>query len=228
VNEAASEGQLFGDLDKEMKMRRPEASSYLITIVGVVVLSPFGCGGSPNASPTAYCNSTCAWDIKCKRTNHTQETCVSDCSKGFVNESVYRTDVLGAVKDCFDSLACGKNDDECNATALFNQGLTDSDAKALYDSCRSRYTGCNLVGKEDPVDLACAYVLMVTSATREAIKTCLAGDCPERLDRWIAFECGRSLLGNIFESPSVRGFGQRGSRREKQRNGDQKGRKRSR
>jgi hypothetical protein len=158
-------------------MRRLDACPCFIIIVGVAALSTFGCGGSPNASLAAYCDSNCAWQIKCHFSLATKEKCVSECSEDFGNERIYRTDVFGAVKECFDSLACGKNDDECNGTALFNQGKSDSDAEALFEGCHSKFAACKNDSDESSANMACTYALIVTAPIREAFKTCLAGDC---------------------------------------------------
>jgi hypothetical protein len=164
-----------------MMYRRGAAPA--ITLLGLSFA--FGCSDSETATSSAdlpaMCEALCKYDTRCAESGVTPtpaEECKANCLRKAGTNNVYRADALGALRDCYGTLACTDNDDACFESAVYAV-TRDPTSDAVFQACRARHTECGSDGTGDFSDDHCASQLIFIAQAKASFDSCLKLPCEQ-------------------------------------------------
>lgn len=138
-----------------------------------------GSSGSATAADlSSNCESQCSRSERCVDPDVTSvphAECVSSCLVKLGDASVFRQDVITALMECFDSLACDVSDDTCTGEAVAVVTTAPTEDPHFQD-CRSRHDVCSSSGAGFSDDDCVLRFFLVPSAQTQ-FDACLQQDC---------------------------------------------------
>jgi hypothetical protein len=126
----------------------------------------------------ATCESQCSRSDRCPDpdiTSPPHEDCVSSCLGKLGDAGVFRQDVVAALSDCYDSLACNVSDDTCTGEAVAVVTTTPTE-DPHFQQCVSRHDTCDSGGGGFSDDECVLRFFLVQSAQLD-FDACLQQDC---------------------------------------------------
>jgi hypothetical protein len=151
----------------------------------------FACGStetktSSSADLKGMCEALCKYEARCAESGATPtpaEECNATCQRKAGINNVYRADALGALRDCYGTLACTERDDSCFESAVYAV-TRDPTNDAGFQACTARHTECSSDGTGDFSDDHCASQLIFIASAKASFENCLKLPCEQINTCW--------------------------------------------
>jgi hypothetical protein len=126
------------------------------------------------ADIASMCQAQCGWEQRC---GSASAQCADSCAAKMGTNNVFRSEAIEAMRNCYNSLACGQGDDSCTNAALVAVNADSNDAG--YQACIARHEACASDGTSDFSDDRCATRFMFAAAAVAAFDACLNQPCEQ-------------------------------------------------
>jgi hypothetical protein len=160
--------------------------SKRVALVSTLLSLAFACGSTESKSASsadlpAMCEALCKYAARCAESGVTPtpaEECKANCQRKAGMNDVYRADALGALRDCYGTLACTERDDTCFESAVYAV-TSDPTKDAGFQACTARHDQCESDGTGNFSDDHCASQLIFMASAKTSFEACLKLPCDQ-------------------------------------------------